>query len=834
VTDDVKLFRTSQKYAARQPALLAFRSYLDGARPRANYALYVYDGALVSPIQLEEIRKSAHLDEATDIIILHLVRNPSLAKRSLSNLEMTSESTNSDDDFRFHEQQTHMPTTPTIDPQLIAKTHSSIFDTWFPQDELPIPQLVQPEIAEIAAKVSTGMLNAFSHSSLMAVLTGLTYPTSLPFYNCLAQSENAAVQAFLAATGGYGGLAADQRSPLFSFFFEGSCGPESVMFAMILREAYLSRIWDLPLAVPLTGIRSPTVFMQNVDIYSKIHAPKLPSSRLSYDPESKRIEHQDGPIDCLVIGSGPGGATVAHQLWEAGKRVVLIEKGPWVIWGSMDTRSYSTLMFQQNNAATSDNGILLRSGEALGGGTTVNIDLAFSPLEATIQARVGEWKEKGLIDGRFYTQEHLSAAYQWVREKIQTRQLSQTELNPDNQVLWDGAEAFGVDPKLYHLNRYPVGHSPSPVDDKRDAAKQLLLPAALDADNPLSIIPDATIGEILFETGPGKQDIRATGVTLTMNQPWTTFGNTIVDPCKLKIPLDATVTIHAENVILAAGTIGTTRILLNTAKNNQAVNNPQIGKGLILHPSVPMIGVFDRQINLLQGLDSAAFVDAFGVTPGFIFETMGGLPAYGAVLIPGNGKQVYENIVQFNRSAGFGVMLVDTPSDSNCITLNDQGNPVLTYTLSDADKKRLRTGVSLGIRMMFLAGAKSVIIPSNENFLNEKNFDPMQGVYLTDIKQADLVEKYLNFIPNRTLLTAAHIQAADKMGPSPDVAVVSTRQRVWNVITRGEVPNLYVMDSSIFPTSVGANPMQSIYTFAKIFVGRFLNGMDEDAARPCM
>jgi hypothetical protein len=725
-----------------------------------------------------------------------------------------------------------MATLPTIDPQLIEKTHSAIFDTWFPLDELPIPPSVKPEIAAIATQVSAGMFRAFSGSSLMAILTGMTYPTALPFYTCLAHSQNKAAQAFLAGTGGYGGLAADQRSALFSFLFEGSCGPESAMFAMILREAYLSGIWDLPLAVPLTEIQAPALFMQNVDIYSKIHAPTIPPSRLDYDPESKSIKHRDGPIDCLVVGSGPGGATVAHQLWEAGKRVVLIEKGPWVIWGSMNTRSYSTLMFQHKNAATSDHGVLLRSGETLGGGTTVNIDLAFSPLEATIQARVGEWKEKGLIDPRFYTQEHLSTAYQWVREKIQTRQLSQTELNQDNRVLWDGAEALGVDPKLYHLNRYPVGFSPSPVDDKRDAAKQLLLPAAEDTRNPLSIIPDASIGEILFETMPGGQEDRATGVTLKMNLPWTAYGNTIVDPCNLKIPVDVTVTIHAEHVILAAGTIGTTRILLNTAKNNPAIANPRIGKGLILHPSVPMIGVFDQQINLLEGLDSATFVDAFGVVPGFIFETMGGLPAYGAVLIPGNGKQVYENIVKFNVCAGFGAMLVDTPSDSNCISLNDQGNPVLTYTLSETDKKRFRTGVAVGIRMMFLAGAKSVIIPSNENFLNEKDFDPMQGVFLTNIEQADLVEKYLNFTPNRTLLTAAHLQAANKMGPSPEIAVVSTRQRVWNVITGREVPNLYVMDSSIFPTSVGANPMQSIYTFAKIFTARFLHGMDETNSTP--
>ena len=229
-----------------------------------------------------------------------------------------------------------MPDTPAIDPQSIAKTHDAIFETWFPLNELPIDASVKPQIAAIAAEVSTGMYKAFSGSGLMPILTGMTYPSLLPFYSCLAQSSNAAVQAFIATAGGYGELPAGYREPLFSFFFEGSCGRESVMFAMILREAYLSGIWDLPLAVPLTEIQAPPVFMQNADIYSKINAPDLPPSRLYFDKQSNSIRHKDGPIDCLVIGSGPGGATVAHQLWEAGKRVVLIEKGPWVVWGSMD------------------------------------------------------------------------------------------------------------------------------------------------------------------------------------------------------------------------------------------------------------------------------------------------------------------------------------------------------------------------------------------------------------------------------------------------------------------------------------------------------------------
>ena len=175
-------------------------------------------------------------------------------------------------------------------------------------------------------------------------------------------------------------------------------------------------------------------------------------------------------------------------------------------------------------------------------------------------------------------------------------------------------------------------------------------------------------------------------------------------------------------IVLAAGTIGTTQVLLNTAKKTPAVHNPLIGKGLILHPSLPLVGAFDRQINLLQGLDSATFVDAFGVTPGFIFETMGGLPAYGAVLVPGSGRQVYKILSQFNLSAGFGVMLVDTVSDGNCVALDRTGNVVVTYALSEADKQRFRTGAALAVRMMFLAGAKKVIIPSNENFLRAIEF----------------------------------------------------------------------------------------------------------------
>jgi choline dehydrogenase-like flavoprotein len=62
------------------------------------------------------------------------------------------------------------------------------------------------------------------------------------------------------------------------------------------------------------------------------------------------------------------------------------------------------------------------------------------------------------------------------------------------------------------------------------------------------------------------------------------------------------------------------------------------------------------------------------------------------------------------------------------------------------------------------------------------------------------------------------MQATNKMGASEANGVVSRDFRVWG--TR----NLYVVDGSIFPTSIGANPMQSIYTFAKIFADGLTSG----------
>jgi len=168
------------------------------------------------------------------------------------------------------------------------------------------------------------------------------------------------------------------------------------------------------------------------------------------------------------------------------------------------------------------------------------------------------------------------------------------------------------------------------------------------------------------------------------------------------------------------------------------------------------------------------------------------------------------------------VMLVDTPQARNRVVLDKDGAAQIDYTLSDDDKQRFAEGIAEAIRVMFKAGAKKVYLPTTEDILGKG--DGSQSTVLTSPEQAAVVEKNLKFIANRSVVTSAHMQATNKMGSTAQNSVVGQDFHVWG--TRG----LYVVDGSVFPTSAGANPMQTIYTVAKVFADHW-DGVREAVAK---
>jgi choline dehydrogenase-like flavoprotein len=389
-----------------------------------------------------------------------------------------------------------------------------------------------------------------------------------------------------------------------------------------------------------------------------------------------------------------------------------------------------------------------------------------------------------------------------VKQAIGTRVLDEKEINANNRVLWEGALRAGLHPKLYDLNTYAPGQSPYPVTDKRSSG-ELVIQALQDESNPLSLLPDAEVRRVLFENRNGTP--RARGVEVRMRPAWARRG-VIEDPNGLHIAAGTSVTLRARTVILAAGALGSPAILLRSQ-----VTNDKIGRGAVLHCAMPLMGLFDRNIDALEGTQASVFVDDHLIPDGFALEAMSAEPLYAALMSPGPAKHSFDMLMSYRKLAGFGVMLVDTPSPGNRVRLDADGEPEIEYTLSEPDKQRFRRGVALAARVMFRAGARKVYLPTTEELLGGGDGRELRPVVLTDIRQAEAVEKNLGFVPNRTMMTSAHLQGTNKMGE-----VVSRDFRV--IGTEG----LYVVDGSIFPTSVGANPMQSIYTFAKIFADRML------------
>jgi choline dehydrogenase-like flavoprotein len=569
--------------------------------------------------------------------------------------------------------------------------------------------------------------------------------------------------------------------------------------AMSVRDFYLVRTYGV-LQEPLSGVHLNLSAPHN---WIEEHRPQFPPTRLRVDRQRHEIISIDLPIDYLVVGSGPAGSVLAHELRRGGKHVLLIERGSFIVPGSMQTRLIGDLL----DSRTSDDGaIFIHNGMAVGGGSQVNVDLCFAPTLPAIQAKIESWRQDGRIGPDDFTREQLASAYGWVKSAIGTRTLSESEINANNHVLWDGARRIGFHPKLYDLNTYPPGHTPYPVTDKRSSESQLLIEALEDSQNPLSMIPDTDVRRVLFEQRDGEQN--AVGVEVRTRASFREDG-VIADPNGFGLVPGESFVIRARAVILAAGALGSPAILLRSD-----VSNDQIGRGVILHPSMPIIGRFNHTIDALGGTQASVYVDDHLVDRGYAFESMSADPAYAALMSPGPAMNTLRMVRSYENLGGFGVMLVDTVSPENRLVLDENEEPRIRYQLSEPDKRRFREGVAQAVRMMFLAGATEVYLPTTEDILRSRQPAQLRPVVLTSIRQADQVGKNLQFIPNRSIVTSAHMQATDKMGASPSDSVVGRDFHVWG--TKG----LYVVDGSVFPTSVGANPMQSIYTFAKIFADR--------------
>jgi choline dehydrogenase-like flavoprotein len=509
--------------------------------------------------------------------------------------------------------------------------------------------------------------------------------------------------------------------------------------------------------------------------------------------------------DILIIGAGAAGGVLAATLAEkTSKSIVLLEKGAYYTKEFFNQRQLDmTVLFAENGArSTHDGAIPVRGGQCVGGGTTVNVALCFNPIRAVWDG----WKTYQGLQGFSFdaaandygiTGLNISSCLKHVRDRINVHTPGENEVNDNNRLFAQGCRNLNISVKHFELNmRGCIGCGFCIEGCAYDHKQGTMVTYINDAlAHGVKLIHHCDTESLEIEKRGGKYTVAG---ALARVRP-TSEGSqpNSVKPGSLRI--------MAKVVIVSSGSIESPMLL---ARSGHPDPHDILGRGLILHPSLPIIGLMDSPMVNYRGISGTYYSDHFYTSHGFYHECLFGHPNYVASVLPGIGLDHFALMDAYPKMRGFGVMLVDTVRRENRVEWDFRTKQyVIHYLISEEDKKRLRFAARKGVEIMFAGGAREVLLPS------EQPIGPLATPHFHDSTEALYCEE-LQFLPHETTITSSHCQATVKMSEDPRQGMINSR------CESHAVSNLLVCDSSSFPSSCGSNPMISIMTLARYQASR--------------
>jgi choline dehydrogenase-like flavoprotein len=246
-------------------------------------------------------------------------------------------------------------------------------------------------------------------------------------------------------------------------------------------------------------------------------------------------------------------------------------------------------------------------------------------------------------------------------------------------------------------------------------------------------------------------------------------------------------TVRARAVIAAGGALGTPELLLRSE-----LGGGQVGRNLHLHPACWIGARYPEEVRGWEGVMQSYYVDQWEPQGILLEATFTPLPFGGAWLL-GTGRKHQEAMLGFSNVGSIGVHLSDRSSGR--IGLSGDGSLRASYRLTDDDARRLAFGIARAAEIHFAAGATEVY--PNIGRVGVLKFDRLADFEATVIKPAEL------------RLEAFHPMGTARITTDAVTGVCSPEGAV------NGVESLYVADASLFPTSLGVNPMMSVIAFSK-------------------
>jgi choline dehydrogenase-like flavoprotein len=267
-------------------------------------------------------------------------------------------------------------------------------------------------------------------------------------------------------------------------------------------------------------------------------------------------------------------------------------------------------------------------------------------------------------------------------------------------------------------------------------------------------------------------------------------------------PTARRITVRAGTFVVAAGAIGTPGLLLRSR-----VPDPHaiLGKRTFLHPTVVSAALMPEEIAGYYGAPQAIYSDHYVETMppegpiGFKLEAPPLHPVLAATTLPNHGAAHARWMRALPHLQVVIALLRDgfhPASPGGTVMLADEATPVLDYPLTPYIWEGVRRALRVMAHIQFAAGATQVMPIHGDG-----NGYPSWDAARTAIDAFTLA-------PLVTPVVSAHVMGGCPLGADPRRAVVDATGR------HHHLGNLYVLDGSLFPTSIGANPQLSIYAIA--------------------
>jgi choline dehydrogenase-like flavoprotein len=468
--------------------------------------------------------------------------------------------------------------------------------------------------------------------------------------------------------------------------------------------------------------------------------------------------------DVVVVGSGAGGGVVAARLAEAGLGVLVIEAGPYVPETAMPTdelAAFDRLYLDHGMTSTTDLGVAILAGAAVGGGTLINWTTCIEP-PAWIRA---EWAtDHGLTDF-----DGPSTDTQLARLRDELGFLPPTTIGPKDQVILDGAAALDWEAATTERNAMGCGDCGACTFGCRRGTKLsgLRVHLAAAAERGARILPDARVervgrdGTVRGRLAGGRQ-----------------------------------FTVRAVRVVLAAGPLRTPLILLRSG-----IDHAEIGRNLHLHPTAAIGARFPARVEMWRDTMQAAR-SMEHIRAGVLVESAPAHPGLIAQAFPWQSAATARELMK--EIGHYGPLIgIVRDRDGGRVTLSRSGRARIHYRISERDARTARLGLVSMARLARAAGATRLLALGTPAAWHD--VDPNDGrafdAYLDSLGRFD-------FTPNRGSLFSAHQMGTVRAGADARRHPCDPWGRV-----RG-ARNLYVADASLFPTALGVNPMITVMALA--------------------